>query len=55
MAKFNSEIKEKLNKMYLLAQEILKATEDEYYSDKEDEMLNECQNVIDIYKNTFVY
>ena len=48
-------VKEKLDKMYQLAQEILMLTEDEEYSEQDNEMLDECQNVIDIYKNTFVY
>ena len=53
--KTNLRVKEKLDKMCELAQEILMLTEDEDYSEEENDMLDECQNVIDTYKNTFVY
>ena len=48
-------VKEKLDKMYELAQVILMLTEGEDYSEEENDMLDECQNVIDTYKNIFVY
>lgn len=48
-------VREKLNKMCELAQEVLMLTKDEDYSEEENDMLDECQNVIDTYKNIFVY